>query len=106
MSFFYSNSGGGGGGVQLSPLATSATSGPIVPATGDYEDGEFGGMMIGRGKRSTRKRTTPVPLSSPQISHELTGREPGKSATNRLSYGTAYICLLNYHNGSIFYIYQ
>jgi hypothetical protein len=28
------------GGVQLSPLATAATSRPIVPALGDYGDGE------------------------------------------------------------------
>jgi hypothetical protein len=38
-----------GGGVQLGPLGTVATSRPIVPALGDYDDGEIGGMMIGRG---------------------------------------------------------
>jgi hypothetical protein len=27
----------------------SATNWPIVPALGDYEDGEFGGMMIDKG---------------------------------------------------------
>jgi hypothetical protein len=27
----------------------TATSWPIVLALGDYEDGEFGGMMIGSG---------------------------------------------------------
>jgi hypothetical protein len=32
----------------LSPLDTAATNRPIVPAPGDYDDGEFGGM-IGRG---------------------------------------------------------
>jgi hypothetical protein len=36
-----------GGGVQ--PLGTVATDWPIVPAPGDYDDGEFGGMKIGRG---------------------------------------------------------
>jgi hypothetical protein len=35
-------------GVQFGPLGTSATNGPILPATGDYDDGEFGGMRIGR----------------------------------------------------------
>jgi hypothetical protein len=38
------------GGVQskLGPLGTSAIYWPIVPAPGDCEDGEFGGMN-GRG---------------------------------------------------------
>jgi hypothetical protein len=31
------------GGVQLGPLSTSATNWPIVPAPGDYDDGEFRG---------------------------------------------------------------
>jgi hypothetical protein len=38
-----------GGGVQLGPLSTTATNIPIVPAPGDYDDGEIGGIMIGRG---------------------------------------------------------
>jgi hypothetical protein len=37
-----------GGGVQLGPLGTAATYKPIVPAPDDYDDGETGGMMIGR----------------------------------------------------------
>jgi hypothetical protein len=44
-----------GGGVQLGPLGTPATSWSIVPAPGDYEDGEIGGM-IGKGNRSTRRK--------------------------------------------------
>jgi hypothetical protein len=35
-----------GGRVQLGPLGTAATNSPIVPAPGDYDDGEIGGMMI------------------------------------------------------------
>jgi hypothetical protein len=66
-----------GGGVQLGLLGTSATNWPIAPAPGDYEDGEFGGMMIGRGSRSTRREPVPVPLCPPQIPHDLTGCEPG-----------------------------
>jgi hypothetical protein len=54
------------GGVQLGPLGTAATNRPIVPAPGDYDDGEIGGMMIGRGNRSTRKKPTPVQLCPPQ----------------------------------------
>jgi hypothetical protein len=47
-----------GSAVQLGPLGTVATNWPIVPAPGDY-DGEFGGMMIGRGNRSTLEKTFP-----------------------------------------------
>jgi hypothetical protein len=56
------------GGVQLGPLATAATNRPIVPAPGDYDDGEIGGM-IGRGNRSTRRKPAQVPLCPPQIPH-------------------------------------
>jgi hypothetical protein len=86
-----------GGGVEsiLGPLGTSATEWPIVPAPGDYDDGEFGGMKIGRGNRSTgenlpqfhffhRKFHLPDPGSNP-------GRRSGKPAINRLSYGAACI---------------
>jgi hypothetical protein len=52
---------GGGGGVHMGPLGTSATKWPIVPAPGDYEDGEFGGI-IGRGNGSTRRKPAPVPF--------------------------------------------
>jgi hypothetical protein len=54
-------------GVQLGPLGTAATNRPIVPIPGDYDDGEIGGM-IGRGKRSTRRKPVPVPLC-PQTPH-------------------------------------
>jgi hypothetical protein len=39
----------------------------IVPAPGDCEDREFGGMKIGRGYRGTRRKPTPAPLCPPQI---------------------------------------
>jgi hypothetical protein len=57
------------GGVQLGPLGTAATNRPIVPAPRDYDDGEIGGMMIGRGNRSTRRKPAPVPLCPPQTPH-------------------------------------
>jgi hypothetical protein len=41
----------------LGPLGTAATNRRIVPAPGDYDDGEIGGM-IGRGTRSTRRQWT------------------------------------------------
>jgi hypothetical protein len=57
-----------GGGVQLVPLGTAATNRPIVPAPGDYDDGEIGGM-IDRGNRITRRKPAPLPLSPLQIPH-------------------------------------
>jgi hypothetical protein len=48
-----------GDGVRLSPLDTSATSWPIVPASDD-EYGAFIEMRISRGNRSTRRKTAPV----------------------------------------------
>jgi hypothetical protein len=57
-----------GGGVQMGPLGTAATNRPIVPAPGDYDDGEIGGM-IGKGNQSTRRKPAPVPLCPPQIPH-------------------------------------
>jgi hypothetical protein len=57
-----------GGGVQLGSLGTAATNRPIVPAPGDYNDGEIGGM-IGRGNRNTRRKPAPVPLCPPQTPH-------------------------------------
>jgi hypothetical protein len=35
---------------------------------GDYDNGEIGGM-IGKGNRSTRRKSAPVPLCPPQIPH-------------------------------------
>jgi hypothetical protein len=35
-----------GGGAQLGPLCTAATNRPIVPAPGDYDNGEIGGMIV------------------------------------------------------------
>jgi hypothetical protein len=44
----------------LGPLGTAATNRPIVPAPGDYDDGEIGGT-IGRGNQSTRRKPAPMP---------------------------------------------
>jgi hypothetical protein len=59
---------GGGGGVELCPLGNAGTNRLIVPAPSDY-DGEIGGMMTGRGNRSTRRKPAPVPLCPPQTPH-------------------------------------
>jgi hypothetical protein len=71
----------------VGPLGTSATEWPIVPASDDYDDGEFGGMKIDRGNRSTRRKPAPASLCPPAGSYP--GRRGGKPATNRLSYGAA-----------------
>jgi hypothetical protein len=43
---------------------------PLFGLTYD-ECGIVGGMRIGRGNRSTRRKPAPVPLCSPQIPHDL-----------------------------------
>jgi hypothetical protein len=64
--FFNSYSGGGGVESKLGPLCTSVTSGLLyVPRV--IVRMEFGGMKIGRGHRSTRRKPTPTPLCTPQI---------------------------------------
>jgi hypothetical protein len=59
----------------LVPLDTAATSRPIVPAPGDYDDGEIGGMN-GRGNQSTRRKTAPVPLCPTQTPHACPDTNP------------------------------
>jgi hypothetical protein len=60
----------------LGPLGTAATNRPIVPAPDDYDDEEIGGIMIGRGNRSTREKPPQCRVVH-RISHMLPGREPG-----------------------------
>jgi hypothetical protein len=43
----------------LGPLDTAATNRPTVPTSGDYDDGDIGGIMIGSGNRSTRRKPVP-----------------------------------------------
>jgi hypothetical protein len=57
-----------GGGVQLGPLGTAATNRPIVPAPGEYDNGEIGGL-IGSGNRSIRRKPALLPLCPPQTPH-------------------------------------
>jgi hypothetical protein len=83
-----------GSGVQLGPLGTAATNRRIVPSPGDYDDGEIGGMIIGRGNRSTRRKPAPVSLCLPQTLHSACTRTRATAvgsqrATSRLSYGSA-----------------
>jgi hypothetical protein len=70
-----------GGGIQ-GPLGIPATKRPIVPAPGDYDDGEIGGM-IGRGNRSTQRKSAPVPLCPPQTSHAARTRTRAAAVGNQ-----------------------
>jgi hypothetical protein len=72
--------------VQLRPLDTAATNRPIVPAPGDYDDGEICGMMIGWRNRSTRRKPAPVPLCPPQTPHAArTGTRAAAVGSKRLT---------------------
>jgi hypothetical protein len=66
-----------GGGVQLGPVNTAATNRTMVPAPADYDDGEIGGKMIGKGSRSTRRKPAPCAALSTTNPTYLPGREPG-----------------------------
>jgi hypothetical protein len=61
----------------LGPLGTSATEWPIIPAPGECDDREFGGINFGWENRSTRRKPAPAPLCPPQIPLARTGLEPG-----------------------------
>jgi hypothetical protein len=79
----------------LGPLGTADTNRPIVPAPGDYDDGEIGGM-IGRRNRSTRRKPAPVPLCPPQTPHAARTRtraaEVGSQRlTAELRYGPMHV---------------
>jgi hypothetical protein len=65
-----------GGEVQMAPLGTAATTRPIVPVPGDYNDGKIGGM-IGRGNRSTRRKNLPQCRFVHHKPHMLPVRKPG-----------------------------
>jgi hypothetical protein len=83
----------------LGPLGTSATEWPIVPAPGDYDDGEilvewrFSGETEVLGENLPQRHCVhqkshlPDPDSNP-------GRRCGKPATNRLSYGVIFLHIL------------
>jgi hypothetical protein len=67
-------------GVGLSPLGTAATSGLLYkPQMIDEGDcGAISGIKTGRGNRSTRRKSAPAPLCSPQIPHDPDpGSNPG-----------------------------
>jgi hypothetical protein len=72
----------------------------MVPVLGDCEDGEFGGMKIGRGTEVRRENLPSTTLSTTNPTWPDPGANPsrrgGKPATNRLSYGAALTTELPY----------
>jgi hypothetical protein len=75
--------------VRLITLGTATTVWSIVPAPDNSQDdcGATGGMLIGKGNRSTRGKPAPVPLCPPQIPHDLTHAQTRAAAvgSRRLS---------------------
>jgi hypothetical protein len=65
------------GGVQTGSTRHVGHFWPIVPAQGDCDGGEFGGIKIGRGNRSTWRKSAPAPICSPQISLDQTRARTG-----------------------------
>jgi hypothetical protein len=53
-------------------LSTAAPIGLLyqLQMIGDGDCGEIGGIKIGRGNRSTRRKPTQAPLRPPQIAHD------------------------------------
>jgi hypothetical protein len=66
----------------VGPLDTAATYWPIVPAPGDYDDGEIGGMTASE-KLSTWRKSAPVQLCPPQNSHVARTRTRAATFGNR-----------------------
>jgi hypothetical protein len=69
-----------------------------VPTLDDYDDGETGGMMIGKGNRSTWRKPAPVLLCPPQTPHSCPdanlGHHGGKPGTNHLKLQHGLILML------------
>jgi hypothetical protein len=48
---------------------------PIASASGDFEDGESGGMKLGRVNRNTQRKPALAPFCPPQIHLTRPGRK-------------------------------
>jgi hypothetical protein len=89
------------GGVRLSPLGMSATIWPIVPAPDDrWWMWSIWWNENWQGKTKYSKKTYPIVTlftTNPTLRHLSSNPvcRGGKSATNLLSYGTAYVIIRN-----------
>jgi hypothetical protein len=84
--------------MGLSPLGTAAISGLLYQPhmIDDGDCGAIGGMKIGKGNRSTRRKPAPAPLcpcGGPDPGSNPGGRG-GKPTINSLSYGAAQVITL------------
>jgi hypothetical protein len=77
------------GCVRLSPFGTSTSNWPIVSAPGDRGVRTFSGMRIGKGNRNSWRKPAQCRFANHKSHINWPEFEPGKPATNRLSYGTA-----------------
>jgi hypothetical protein len=66
-------------GARLSPVGTAANTGLLyqLQMIDDGDCGAIGGMKIGTGNRSTRRKPAPGPLCPPQINMTRPGLDPG-----------------------------
>jgi hypothetical protein len=88
------------GGVRQIPLGTSATNWPVVPAADDRSWWLWSSRWNEnwQGKHKYSEKTYPsATLSTTNPTRPDLGSNPdrrcGKPATNRLSYGTAFVCV-------------
>jgi hypothetical protein len=77
------------GGVRPSPLGTSFTIWPVVPAPDVDEVGPVGGPRTGKEIEVLRENLPPVRLCLPQIPHDMYWTRPPRwEAADCLSYDT------------------
>jgi hypothetical protein len=78
-----------------------------VPAPGDYDGGEIGGMT-GRGIRSTRRKPAPVPLCPPQTPHvaRMRTRAAAVGSSRNVNSYSVVIIFMHYLDTKVAYGFQ